>query len=118
MHFAALPGRDYAKVRGTSFAAPLAAARVAFQRSPALSLQLHHHRSEHWVVVRGAARVTLGESVFDLPQGASTFIPVETKHRLENRGSDVLAVIEVACGDYIEEDDIIRFDDRYGRTKG
>ena len=92
--------------------------RIEVKPDAALSLQLHHHRSEHWVVVRGAARVTLGESVFDLPQGASTFIPVETKHRLENRGSDVLAVIEVACGDYIEEDDIIRFDDRYGRTKG
>jgi mannose-1-phosphate guanylyltransferase/mannose-6-phosphate isomerase len=56
--------------------------------------------------------------VFDLPKGESTFIPVETQHRLENRSADLLAIIEVACGDYIEEDDIVRFDDKYGRVPG
>ena len=90
--------------------------RIEVKPGGSLSLQLHHRRSEHWVVVRGTARVTSGESVFDLPHGESTFIPVETMHRLENRGSDVLAIIEVACGDYIEEDDIVRFDDKYGRV--
>ena len=90
--------------------------RIEVKPGGSLSLQLHHRRTEHWVVLRGTARVTCGESVFDLPRGESTFIPVETMHRLENRGSDVLAIIEVACGDYIEEDDIVRFDDKYGRV--
>src|SRR4029453_11259557 len=80
--------------------------RIEVKPGGSLSLQLHHHRSEHWVVIRGTARVTCGQSVFDLPHGESTFIPVETMHRLENRGTDTLAIIEVACGDYIEEDDI------------
>lgn len=90
--------------------------RIEVKPGGQLSLQLHHHRSEHWVVLRGTARVTSGERVFDLPAGESAFIPVETKHRLENPGSEVLAIIEVACGDYISEDDIVRFEDRYGRV--
>ena len=92
--------------------------RIEVKPGGSLSLQLHHRRSEHWVVVRGTATVTRGDRVFDLPQGESTFIPSETKHRLENRSTDVLALIEVACGDYIEEDDIVRFDDKYGRVAG
>jgi len=92
--------------------------RIEVKPGGSLSLQLHHRRSEHWVVLRGTARVTSGESVFDLPTGESTFIPLETMHRLENHSSDVLAIIEVACGDYIEEDDIVRFDDKYGRVPG
>ena len=92
--------------------------RIEVKPGASLSLQLHHRRSEHWVVVRGTARCTSGESVFDLPQGESTFIPVETLHRLENRGTGPLAIIEVACGDYIEEDDIVRYDDKYGRVTG
>jgi mannose-1-phosphate guanylyltransferase/mannose-6-phosphate isomerase len=90
--------------------------RIEVKPGGSLSLQLHHRRSEHWVVLRGTARVTCGESVFDLPQGESTFIPIETMHRLENRASETLALIEVACGDYIQEDDIVRFDDKYGRV--
>jgi mannose-1-phosphate guanylyltransferase/mannose-6-phosphate isomerase len=90
--------------------------RIEVKPGGSLSLQLHHRRSEHWVVVRGTAHVTAGDRVFDLPQGESTFIPVETRHRLENRTDKVLALIEVACGDYIEEDDIVRFDDVYGRV--
>jgi len=90
--------------------------RIEVKPGGSLSLQLHHRRSEHWVVVRGTARVTAGERVFDLPQGESTFIPIDTRHRLENRTSATLALIEVACGDYIEEDDIVRFDDIYGRA--
>ena len=90
--------------------------RIEVKPGGSLSLQLHHRRSEHWVVVRGTAHVTCGERIYDVPQGESTFVPVETRHRLENRGAEVLAIIEIACGDYIEEDDIVRFDDIYGRV--
>ena len=85
--------------------------RIEVKPGGQLSLQLHHHRSEHWVVLRGTARITSGERVFDLPAGESTFIPVETKHRLENPGTETVAIIEVACGSYIDEDDIVRFED-------
>ena len=85
-------------------------------RARALSLQLHHRRSEHWVVVRGEARVTNGEREFDVHPNESTFIPIETRHRLENRGAEPLVIIEVQCGDYLGEDDIVRFDDQYGRA--
>jgi len=90
--------------------------RIEVRPGAALSLQLHHRRSEHWVVVRGIAHVTNGEREFDVPPNESTFIPVETRHRLENRGVEPLVIIEVQCGDYLGEDDIVRFEDRYGRT--
>ncbi len=90
--------------------------RIEVKPGGQLSLQLHHRRSEHWVVVRGTAHVTCGDRVYDVPQGESTFVPVETRHRLENRGTEMLAIVEIACGDYIEEDDIVRFDDKYGRV--
>lgn len=90
--------------------------RIEVRPGAALSLQMHHRRSEHWVVVRGIARVTNGERQSDVHPNESTFIPVETRHRLENRGADVLVIIEVQCGDYLGEDDIVRFEDRYGRT--
>ncbi len=90
--------------------------RIEVRPGAALSLQLHHRRSEHWVVVRGVARVTNGEREFDVHPNESAYIPAETRHRLENRGSEPLAIIEVQCGDYLGEDDIVRFDDRYGRT--
>jgi mannose-1-phosphate guanylyltransferase/mannose-6-phosphate isomerase len=80
-----------------------------------LSLQLHHHRAEHWVVVAGSARITRGEDVFMLYENQSTYIPVGTKHRIENPGSMVLEIIEVQSGSYLGEDDIVRFEDRYGR---
>ncbi len=67
------------------------------------------------MVVRGVAHVTNGERQFDVQANESTFIPVETRHRLENRGTEPLVIIEVQCGDYLGEDDIVRFDDRYGR---
>ena len=89
--------------------------RLEVKPGGSLSLQLHRRRSEHWVVVRGTACVTCGERIYDVPQGESTFVPVGTRHRIENRGTEMLAIIEVACGDYIEEDDIVRFDDKYGR---
>jgi mannose-1-phosphate guanylyltransferase len=90
--------------------------RIEVRPGAALSLQLHHRRSEHWVVVQGLARVTRGEDVFDIGPNESTYIPVETRHRLENPGTAPLAIIEVQCGDYLGEDDIVRFDDRYGRS--
>jgi len=89
--------------------------RIEVRPSGSLSLQLHHRRSEHWVVVHGRARVTRGDEVFELDANQSTYIPVETRHRLENPGVEPLVLIEVQCGDYLGEDDIVRFDDKYGR---
>ncbi len=76
-----------------------------------MSLQLHHQRSEHWVVIAGAARVTRGEEVFCVNLNESIFIPISTKHRLENPGIVSLQVIEVQNGEYLEEDDMVRFED-------
>jgi mannose-1-phosphate guanylyltransferase len=81
-----------------------------------LSLQYHHHRSEHWVVVRGTARVTISEREFDLKQNESIFIPQGSVHRLENRCSELLELIEVQLGSYLGEDDIVRISDEYGRS--
>ena len=81
-----------------------------------LSLQMHHHRAEHWVVVRGTARVTRGEEAFLLTENQSTYIPLGTTHRLENPGQVELEVIEVQSGSYLGEDDIVRFEDRYDRV--
>ena len=80
-----------------------------------LSLQLHHRRAEHWVVVDGTARITRNDEVFDLTVGQHTFIPLGAKHRIENPGTTTLRIIEVQVGDYLGEDDIVRFEDRYGR---
>ncbi len=91
--------------------------RIIVNPGQGLSLQMHHHRSEHWVVVTGRAQVTLGEQVFILEANQSTYIPVQTKHRLENIDEQPLCLIEVQCGDYLGEDDIVRFDDRYGRIE-
>ena len=91
--------------------------RITVMPGRRLSLQLHHKRSEHWVVITGRARVTCGEEVYDLHAGQSTGIPVETPHRLENPGSEVLEIIEVQNGAYLGEDDIVRFQDDFGREK-
>ncbi|MEO7386096.1 MAG: mannose-1-phosphate guanylyltransferase/mannose-6-phosphate isomerase [Gammaproteobacteria bacterium] len=80
-----------------------------------LSLQMHQRRAEHWVVVSGIARITRDDEVFDLAAGGHTFIPLGAKHRIENPGTDTLRIIEVQVGDYLGEDDIVRFEDRYGR---
>lgn len=82
-----------------------------------LSLQMHNHRSEHWIVVSGIARVQKGEEVFNVHKNESTFIPVTVKHRLENPGMIPLKIIEIQSGEHLGEDDIIRFDDVYGRAK-
>ncbi|MEO8342116.1 MAG: mannose-1-phosphate guanylyltransferase/mannose-6-phosphate isomerase, partial [Nitrospirota bacterium] len=89
--------------------------RVTVKPGGRLSLQMHHQRSEHWVVIAGTARVTRGDEVFDLKVGHSTEIPVETRHRLENAGQEILHIIEVQNGPYLGEDDIVRFQDDYGR---
>jgi len=80
-----------------------------------LSLQLHHRRAEHWVVVAGVARITLDDRVFDLQVNEHTYIPVGARHRIENPGNELLHIIEVQVGDYLGEDDIVRFEDKYGR---
>lgn len=90
--------------------------RVTVKPGGRLSLQMHHQRSEHWVVIAGTARVTRGDEVFDLKIGHSTEIPVETRHRLENPGQETLHIIEVQNGPYLGEDDIVRFQDDYGRN--
>lgn len=89
--------------------------RIVVNPGQALSLQMHQRRAEHWVVVAGTARVTRGEEVFTLPENQSTFIPVGTRHRLENPGPDPLQIVEVQSGEYLGEDDIVRFEDRYDR---
>ena len=91
--------------------------RIEVKPGGMLSLQMHAHRSEHWVVVSGEARVTNGERVYPLQVNESTFIPLKTRHRLENVSAEPLVMIEVQCGDYVGEDDIVRFDDQYGRVK-
>lgn len=82
-----------------------------------LSLQMHHHRSEHWVVVSGSAEIVLNGSTRVLTHGESTFVPAGVRHRLKNPGRIPLEVIEVQIGEYLEEDDITRFDDEFGRVK-
>jgi len=91
--------------------------RIVLHPKARLSLQLHQHRSEHWVIVSGTARVTRGEEVFDVLSNESTFIPIAVKHRLENTGLIPLQIIEVQNGDYLEEDDIERLEDDYKRMK-
>ncbi len=89
--------------------------RITVKPGESLSLQMHHHRAEHWVVVTGTARVTCDDNVFLLGENESTYIPVGTRHRLENPGKIPLELIEVQSGSYLGEDDIVRFEDIYGR---
>ena len=91
--------------------------RIVVKPGASLSLQMHHHRAEHWVVVRGTARVTCGEKVFLLTENQSTYISIGERHRLENPGTLPLEIIEVQSGAYLGEDDIVRYDDVYGRSK-
>jgi len=89
--------------------------RLTVKPGAVLSLQKHRHRAEHWVVVKGQARITRGEEVFLLSENESTYIPVGTVHRIENPGSEPLQIIEVQSGSYLGEDDIVRLEDHYGR---
>ena len=92
--------------------------RIVVTPGAMLSLQLHHHRAEHWIVVSGTARVTRGDETFLLEENQSTYVPIGVKHRIENVGPIPLEMIEVQCGSYLGEDDIVRFDDHYGRHLG
>ena len=92
------------------------AKRIMVKPGARLSLQMHHHRAEHWVVVSGKAKVTRGEETLLLHEDQSTYIPIGMKHRLENIGLDPLYLIEVQSGSYLGEDDIVRFDDDYQRS--
>lgn len=91
--------------------------RIVVNESEKLSLQMHYHRSEHWVVVRGTAKVTIGDKELLVHENESVYVPKSTLHRLENPGKVPLEIIEVQNGEYVGEDDIIRTDDRYGRRE-
>ena len=90
--------------------------RIMVKPGASLSLQMHHHRAEHWIVVSGTAEVTNGDKVTLLAENQSTFIPLGQRHRLANRGKVPLEIIEVQSGSYLGEDDIVRFEDTYGRN--
>jgi mannose-1-phosphate guanylyltransferase/mannose-6-phosphate isomerase len=89
--------------------------RLKVKPGATLSLQMHHHRAEHWIVVSGTARITRGDEVFLLEENQSTYIPIGVRHRIENPGKIPVHIIEVQSGSYLGEDDIVRFEDRYGR---
>ena len=90
--------------------------RITVNPGASLSLQMHHHRAEHWVVVKGTAKVTRGEETLLISENESTYIPLGVKHRLENPGAIPLELVEVQSGSYLGEDDIVRFDDKYNRN--
>ncbi|HBK42787.1 MULTISPECIES: mannose-1-phosphate guanylyltransferase/mannose-6-phosphate isomerase [unclassified Polynucleobacter] len=90
--------------------------RIQVKPGASLSLQMHHHRAEHWIVVKGEAEITNGDQVITLKENQSTFIPQGQTHRLANRGTEPLEIIEVQSGNYLGEDDIVRFEDTYGRS--
>ena len=90
--------------------------RITVNVGAKLSVQMHHHRSEHWVIVKGTAKVIKGDEVILLSENQSIYIPLGTIHALENPGKIPLELIEVQTGTYLEENDIIRFEDEYGRV--
>jgi mannose-1-phosphate guanylyltransferase/mannose-6-phosphate isomerase len=90
--------------------------RIVVKPGATLSLQMHHHRAEHWVVVSGTAEVTNGDKVILLSENQSTYIPLGQVHRLRNPGKVPLEIIEVQSGSYLGEDDIVRLEDTYGRA--
>ena len=90
--------------------------RIQVRPGASLSLQMHHHRAEHWIVVKGTAEITKGDQVMLLTENQSTFIPQGQTHRLKNPGNTTLEIIEVQSGSYLGEDDIVRFEDTYGRN--
>lgn len=102
---------------GVDFGERFQVKRIVVKPGAALSLQMHHHRAEHWVVVRGTARVTRNEEIYLVTENESTYIPLGTNHRLENPGCVPLEIIEIQSGSYLGEDDIVRFEDIYGRQK-
>ncbi|MCP1673951.1 mannose-1-phosphate guanylyltransferase/mannose-6-phosphate isomerase [Natronocella acetinitrilica] len=107
--------RPWGSYEGVAEGSRFQVKRIIVQPGASLSLQMHHHRAEHWIIVRGTARVTRGEDTLLLTEDQSTYIPLGTAHRLENPGQIPLELIEVQTGSYLGEDDIVRFDDVYGR---
>jgi len=108
--------RPWGYYEGLDVAERFQVKRIMVKPGSKLSLQMHHHRAEHWVVVSGTAKVTRGEQTLLLSENESTYIPLGTKHRLENVGKLPLFMIEVQSGSYLGEDDIVRFEDDYKRT--
>ena len=90
--------------------------RISVKPGEKLSLQYHHHRSEHWTVVQGEAAVTIGDSTKPVKINESVYTPLKEKHALANEGGELMQLIEVQLGDYLGEDDIVRLEDRYGRA--
>jgi mannose-1-phosphate guanylyltransferase/mannose-6-phosphate isomerase len=107
--------RPWGSYEGIAISDRFQVKRIIVNPGASLSLQMHHHRAEHWIVVRGTARVVRGDESFILSEDQSTYIPLGTRHRLENPGVIPLELIEVQTGSYLGEDDIVRFDDVYGR---
>jgi mannose-1-phosphate guanylyltransferase / mannose-6-phosphate isomerase len=115
-HAPAVVNRPWGTYQTTDSGARFQTKRIVVYPGAQLSLQMHHHRSEHWIVVSGTAKVTNGEQIILLQENESTYIPAGTSHRLENPGKVPLHLIEVQCGSYLGEDDIVRFEDSYGRV--
>ncbi len=90
--------------------------RIAIYPGKSISLQLHHHRAEHWIVVKGTAKITKNGKVVHVHENESIYVPKSTRHRVQNEGKVDLQIIEIQTGEYVEEDDILRFDDEYGRV--
>ena len=90
--------------------------RISVKPGEKLSLQYHHHRSEHWTVVQGEATVTIGDTTKPVSINETAYIPLKEKHALANEGQELMQLIEVQLGDYLGEDDIVRLEDRYGRA--
>ncbi|KWD78703.1 mannose-1-phosphate guanylyltransferase/mannose-6-phosphate isomerase [Burkholderia ubonensis] len=109
--------RPWGSYEGIDYGERFQVKRIIVNPGASLSLQMHYHRAEHWIVVRGTARVVNGETTSLLSENQSTYIPLGTLHRLENPGKVPLEMIEVQSGSYLGEDDIVRFDDKYGRTE-
>ena len=109
--------RPWGSYEGVDSAERFQVKRITVKPGACLSLQMHHHRAEHWVVVKGTAKVTLGEKIITVGENESTYIPVGEKHRLENPGVIDLELIEIQTGAYLGEDDIVRFDDICGRSE-
>lgn len=108
--------RPWGNYRSVDFGDRHQVKRITVKAGEKLSLQMHHHRAEHWIVVKGTAKVTVGEKVFLLRENESTYIPIGETHRLENPGKVDLELVEVQSGGYLGEDDIVRFEDGYGRN--
>jgi mannose-1-phosphate guanylyltransferase/mannose-6-phosphate isomerase len=108
--------RPWGSYQGVDSGVGFQVKRITVKPGAKLSLQRHAKRAEHWIVVRGTARVTIGDKVFMLEQNQSTYVPLGTVHRLENPGNNPLDIVEVQTGSYLGEDDIVRIDDVYGRT--